>query len=1201
MEIQDSCSMTPPLSPMGFNLVEDELPGVIPGHDPQDPDPVSDRAVVFLCNGEDRLGMCENFHPAGPLLSGSIHSLVSNEELTTPGILLGSNTCVLFGNYFTPQTALTEHLHSLFQFAKLWISKIELFPGASLTKDESEVFLTARRELKEFLDYVILFITKYMSSEQQPYLCHEISVQLQALLQYLGRLSEHRTFTGGVSRGSKNPTKASHHFHMHMDMYWGVLQIMMKLDQICAGNSPQVTICCNKNDSSVTESLTSQLTQLILWDLVTICADRYNKLSPSDRLRLSAFPCSCVREFLVILIHLLSWRQKSGHGQDFWFDFHSTAQGLLTCTRDDGSVDSMDTDSSVFYNPPEISVDKPAPLCLWLMAQIAPLFAYDDRGQYNAISAVQSNYPLAQTLIKACITSPNVDESQLQHYLRYCVKLSHLWEPNVTMVMTLWDYFSGKLNSNFQVASMGIHGLASIRKTAVSFLTDCKSLTQRDVVLRRLEQEDSFSLFLHILSDHLHRFLERGSSQEWRQLKGRIFSKFHTRRMQELGETGLNNLTKLFVTLMLVVKPDLDTMVNKLCAFYELLDFSMLDTKRKRAVWKGMFSLVIIHLEKKQDLSFLAERMSTSFNACCSEFCQPNLDSMQKQKVWELLSFYLENLSDVLDQSSHLNLSQHKLIGQGLSQILPVCGENELRHVLSTCLNILANVRNFCSSQNQDVSVVDGARAWIDILWQSVYPFCKNHATTHTPPPELADLIACLCMSTAQIGEDNQSVCSIFQYFALNEDVNVRCSCRFLNHVLQNTPVVDALSQSLPDYQTCLIQTWLRCALLSPSSSQDCLNINRIMCQMSDVKAVFEKAEMELPAVVETSLLQFVKAMGRCYNKAESLMNKIAYRTKACLYCRDVIRYVTPILRNYGPAESLSCVYNMTGHLVKYCAPLLYVKSQPDCPLPAIIDRLVLPHSLFDHRKTVHPNLLTTLREHLHLFVQGLAQLDYRRDPYIQRRVKDILVQFLQRFPVACLGKALSKTPTEESSKFRQFILSLVVENFLKVTSMTLPPNAVMGLSYITEVFKRTMSVDEITRDTVSLLEVLLEISLVADNSPLRDHVNALLQVLFEACAKRSDTQLTLSLVGPLQRFAEKYVRLNAPGVLGGSLERVAVLYPDLLIQLLPSLTDTLLAIERKRGVGRDKQLRSSYVKLLKILGERGMEEMQKMEMSNAD
>lgn len=39
----------------------------------------------------------------------------------------------------------------------------------------------------------------------------------------------------------------------------------------------------------------------------------------------------------------------------------------------------------MFYNPPEVNIDTPAPLCLWLMVQIAPLFACDDRGQNNGL------------------------------------------------------------------------------------------------------------------------------------------------------------------------------------------------------------------------------------------------------------------------------------------------------------------------------------------------------------------------------------------------------------------------------------------------------------------------------------------------------------------------------------------------------------------------------------------------------------------------------------------------------------------------------------------------------------------------------------------------------------------------------------------------------------------------------------------------
>lgn len=76
------------------------------------------------------------------------------------------------------------------------------------------------------------------------------------------------------------------------------------------------TIKANSTSKMLIWKLTSQeLVRIFL--LFALCIGVYSgpQLSPSDRLRMSAFPCSCVRELLVILIHLLSWRQKSGHGQ----------------------------------------------------------------------------------------------------------------------------------------------------------------------------------------------------------------------------------------------------------------------------------------------------------------------------------------------------------------------------------------------------------------------------------------------------------------------------------------------------------------------------------------------------------------------------------------------------------------------------------------------------------------------------------------------------------------------------------------------------------------------------------------------------------------------------------------------------------------------------------------------------------------------
>lgn len=92
--------------------------------------------------------------------------------------------------------------------------------------------------------------------------------------------------------------------------------------------------------------------------------------------------------------------------------------------------------------------------------------------------------PIQSLLVIFSPPQPNVDESQLQHYLRYCVRLSHLWEPNVTMVMTLWDYFSGKLvciirhsgnldvNSNIKILDM-----YWVNNALITYISSCKNLT----------------------------------------------------------------------------------------------------------------------------------------------------------------------------------------------------------------------------------------------------------------------------------------------------------------------------------------------------------------------------------------------------------------------------------------------------------------------------------------------------------------------------------------------------------------------------------------------------------------------------------------------------------------------------------------------------------------------------------------------------
>ena len=51
--------------------------------------------------------------------------------------------------------------------------------------------------------------------------------------------------------------------------------------------------------------------------------------------------------------------------------------------------------------------------------------------------------------------------------------------------------------------------------------------------------------------------------------------------------------------------------------------------------------------------------------------------------------------------------------------------------------------------------------------------------------------------------------------------------CRYLSHIVTVDNALDLLSGHMTNYQTVLIQTWIRCAMFVPSASQQLQALNR--------------------------------------------------------------------------------------------------------------------------------------------------------------------------------------------------------------------------------------------------------------------------------------------------------------------------------------------------------------------------------------
>ncbi|XP_013383279.1 protein MMS22-like [Lingula anatina] len=1223
----DSCSMTPPLSPVSFGNLEQDEPEIIPpkrAH--MEDDPVNDLPSCFCCLGEVSTQNCD-FHPDGYLKQNALGRLLHGSD---PNFAVFQTTCCeLFGYYFTTQLALQEQMEKLFFLVRQQLNKLEnttiTSTGWSLGTGSSASFMTARHYIRTFLEYVKVYVCRYVNAMNAEQFIPQLYCHLHVLLLHLGRLTElpSSVLNQCSARQGNTSTNTSYHiFHCHLDVHWGVLEIMHLITTKYpnAGISSSGQRWCQGpgvEDYSVDPSDPfQQCLQLLPWDLVVLAMKKHGKLSMKEYLSVSPFHCTCIRELWVMLRELTDYRQEHMGKNSFWITLDEILQQVLHIQQQPYTCSSeveMDTDK--FSLPPIFQCSNTTDFCWWLLHNMAPLYAYTSEGEHVSLTnPLQNNYMfLVQSLLKPLTSGEQqVDEAHLRCYMQTSLSLCKLWGPNIDVLIHLWDYFYKKLNHHFQIQGLGVEGLAKINKSAVSWLEKCKDLTKPD---SRVDHMNSFQLFLKHLSFSLG---EQGKNIIWKQLKGRFYSKFHPRRMQELTEIGLHNFTELFITLALI--GDLEDVAGKMADFYAMLQMDNVHHGHRAVVWRGMFVLMLTYEEKGVDVSFLADKMAQEFNALCWEFSNDTLESSRRFQLWSFISMYLDCVQDVFEASDQLKLSEYKLLGRGLGQILSAVRENELRIVLNFLQLVLARHRIVYRRVSQQLSdqhqVTQQFREVADALWVTAYQFVQTHSCTLTPPPQLADVAASFTMLTLNLPPGpstgiKEDFLSSFQYFGCNAAVSASVSCRYLNHMLPNQLVIERLSSDLKNYQPLVVQAWFKCALYLFKDNDQMQELSRLILKLPEVGELFEHVEMEASDSYSTVLVQFIVALGQSYHKTEGLMNKIKFREHASEYFGDITRHIGVILKNAGPPEALKAVYVIGGYMVKHCAQFLYVKSKPDCLLPSLLDSLVLPHVLFSASKTLNPSILQAIKDHLHLFVQGLGKLDVRRDQYIQRQLRTIFLQYLHRFPlkqssgstvtvVHPLVNSLSesfKASSDTSLQLRQYVFEVIRDNYLTLKGNTPLTHAGMGFTYIAEVFQKTTNQAILASDIGVLLQTMLEYQLMCEVPAIRQQSTYLTQAMLEACKKCEKQESRFSVTEILRNFISKNIKVYQLRLLK-VVDMVSVLYPDVVLDLVPQLTQSLYDIEAKRGVGADTVLRQSYMNILRNLGDRGEEEILQIQNS---
>ncbi|KAF7470641.1 protein MMS22-like [Marmota monax] len=1214
----------------------------------------------FSCAFDNR-GLGQNFSGESYLASGALKRLILNlDPLPTN---FEEDTVEIFGIQWVTETALVNSSRDLFNLFRQQLYNLETLLQVSCDFGKiSTLHCKAdniRKQCVIFLHYVKVFIFRCLKIQDaesyvpvHPYETLEAQLpsvlvdELRGLLLYIGHLSELPSIHLGAYL-NQNQTKlfppSWHLLHLYLDIHWMALEILHmlgeKFKQVIYGH--QFVSLAGDNLTNV--SLFEEHCENLFCDLISLSINRYDKVRPSEALMSHHCPCPCIKELWILLIHLLDHRRKWSLSESFWNWLNKLLKTLFEKSSDLRKPST-----------PIIQSRDPLGFSWWIIAHVGSFYQFDRHGVPDEMRQMESNWKFVEELLKQSLSiQDGILEEQLRMYLQCCLTLCDFWEPNISIVTILWEYYSKNLNSSFSISWLPLKGLVN-NKSPLSMLEMVKTCCCDKQDPDLYKSSSSYTIFLCILAKVVKRAMKNNGPHPWKQVKGRIYSKFHQKRMEELTEVGLQNFFNLF--LLLAAVAEVEDVASHVLDLLNFLKPTFIKSQRA-LIWKGQMAFLLLYAQKNLDIGVLAEKFSCDFREKAKEFLVSKNDELiQRHNLWTLLSIYIDGVQEVFETSNCLCPSHEKLLNDGFDMLLRACRESELRTVLSFLQAVLARVRSIhqqlCQElqrENVDLIVQSSLSAKerhlaaiAGALWKHFFSFLKSQRMAQiVPPSQLADaaadftLLAADMPSTAPSDLQPQPVISIIQLYGWDDIICPEVVAKYLSHLLQNSTLCEALSHSgCVSFQSSTIRSWIRCVLqmyIKNLSGPDDLftdaiseqavekdyveqlaELTRLLFKLSEVKDIFSKAQvgyLPIPEDPKKAVVQFLEAVGTTYRNLQTLSDKSAMVTKSLEYLGEVLKYIKPYLGKKISSAGLQLTYGMMGILVKSWAQI-FATSKAQKLLFRIIDCLLLPHTVLQQEKELPAPMLTAIQKSLPLYLQGMCIIccqSQNPNAYLNQLLGNVIEQYIGRFLPASpyvtdVGQhpvflALRNSATIPSiSSLKKCIVQVLRKSCFAFKGSAPPPRLASILVFILQLFKET---DVDVCDIELLLPGILQCLVLVHEPQVKRLATENLQYVVKACQVGSEGEPAAQLTSVFRQFIQDYgVRYSHQ--VYSILEIVATLKQQVVISLISTLTQSLKDSELKLGLGKNIEQRESYRKLLSHLGQMGQDEMQRLENDNA-
>lgn len=944
----------------------------------------------------------------------------------------------------------------------------------------------------------------------------------------IGRMAEE---FGGISVKRMDAVSYGY-FHVALEWRWYALLLMHEVHKRISGKVDFETAYRD-----------------LLEGLIRLAFIKFNDRATQNELTEELqFYCPCVKNIWIGMMSL-----AASSGVDFWTSIHNALEKILN-EMQAKSLTRIKANALLFQ--------------VWLVHGVASLYQYrllDETTFKEApIITLPPDYTILDRVIKE-VTLGALTEDSMRTFLMLLKPIYTKWWPTkYDLVIVLWEYFSKRLNSPFQLPQEPPINLACVRRSPKGIIEQANLHSTQKAFDTLTTQTSSFKSYITLMAFMLRHLSNSSQKTKVQILFNRTILRFAPPKLTSLTEQAIYNYTLL--TLAMVQSTPYQDDYPRLSK--QMLHFNLdqlapntdveVAIRRITVLILANMALTILFTERTFDKSSHLRQVLEGLGRAFRKF---------GDRLQSVAPIVAEAMGTVYERAFgrgefEKGDEQFLACGDWLERYLRSCPEGELEGVLRVFARTIELIRRrggptpFRPEQHAD---------FLDPLTTYVLPRIKEFFTKDTKDvTKIVPIVAELAVHFTLCTPDPIALMELVSYFAEHSTAGLGLRLHYIKGLVESDRFTEV-------DERVIVRIWLKLAIQNGGEQLE--DLSRVVCGLGEFQEICNIAEVDLCEGKDDLIGLFFKAVGDKYNEKDSRSQmELSQKVNALFHQFDA----------WFPSPTTSLLIRIMSMLVvaiKECGQVIYKRGNSACLLHVAFSRFFLPSSVLTNRN-VPNDLVLAMGKVWHRIMDVLGQMSYSEDPvlgdYAANMMSKWAPQFLKFKTNADAVKPFLVFFTSRNDTFVKFAFNKYLSCYVELHGATPKLQAEIGIKlliFLLEALNNAQDNGKIAMFIGIVAPSTLDHALLTnDQSSSKPVANNLVSQML-ACTQNGSNLIKMELKAALTNFTKKHLRMDISNYFR-FMYKLADQRPEFIESLISTIRLELTETERLRGNGEDMYLR---------------------------